>query len=122
MWEALSLVDAYQKPASPRLEFRSHAGEGCAATEASRGTLYHRYRINHQGLVESAKIVPPTAQNLRRMEDDLRQLLPRLVHRQDGEILGECEKNAWCVTMVPASPALSRSASCERKQVGSRPA
>ena len=52
--------------------FKVRAGEGCAATEAPRGLLYHRYRINDQGLVEFAKIVPPTAQNYRRMEDDLR--------------------------------------------------
>ena len=62
------------------------AGEGCAATEAPRGLLYHRYRINDQGLVEAAKIVPPSSQNMRRMEEDLRQLLPAYLDQPEAEI------------------------------------
>jgi len=84
--EALDLIEAYQEPATSRVEIRVHAGEGCAATEAPRGTLYHRYRINDQGLVEAAKIIPPTSQNMRRMEDDLRQLLPRILDQPEAEI------------------------------------
>jgi len=84
--EALALIDAYQEPATGRVEFRVQAGEGCAATEAPRGLLYHRYRVNDQGLVESAKIIPPTAQNMRRMEDDLRQLLPGSLDKPEEEI------------------------------------
>ncbi len=84
--EALALVDAYQEPAASRVEFRVQAGEGCAATEAPRGLLYHRYRINDQGLVEAAKIVPPSSQNMRRMEEDLRQLLPAYLDQPEAEI------------------------------------
>ena len=76
--EALALIDAYQEPASSRVQFRVQGGEGCAATEAPRGLLYHRYRINDQGLVEAAKIVPPTSQNMRRIEDDLEAILARI--------------------------------------------
>jgi len=84
--EALALIDAYQEPTASRVEFRVQAGEGCAATEAPRGLLYHRYRINEQGLVEAAKIIPPTSQNMRRMEDDLRQLLPAYLDKPEEEI------------------------------------
>jgi coenzyme F420-reducing hydrogenase alpha subunit len=84
--EAIGLIEAYQEPATSRVEIRVHAGEGCAATEAPRGTLYHRYRINDQGLVEAAKIVPPTSQNMRRIEDDLRQLLPGVLDQPEAEI------------------------------------
>jgi coenzyme F420-reducing hydrogenase alpha subunit len=84
--DALGIIDAYQEPAASRAEIQVHAGEGCAATEAPRGLLYHRYRINDQGLVEAAKIVPPTSQNMRRMEDDLRQLLPGVLNQPDAEI------------------------------------
>ncbi len=89
--EALAIVEAYQEPASSRVEVKVHAGEGCAATEAPRGLLYHRYRLNDQGLVEAARIVPPTAQNLRRMEDDLRELLPSVIEHPDAEIAQVCE-------------------------------
>jgi coenzyme F420-reducing hydrogenase alpha subunit len=89
--EALAIIDAYREPASSRVEFPIHAGEGCAATEAPRGLLYHRYRINDQGLVEAAKIIPPTSQNLRRMEDDLRALLPGILNRSEAAITQACE-------------------------------
>jgi sulfhydrogenase subunit alpha len=54
--------------------------------------LYHRYRINDQGIVQTARIVPPTSQNYRRMEDDLRLLIPGILERTDAEIVDACEK------------------------------
>jgi coenzyme F420-reducing hydrogenase alpha subunit len=89
--EALALIAAYQEPARSREDFKVRAGEGCAATEAPRGTLYHRYRIDDRGLVEFAKIVPPTSQNLRRMEDDLRLLLGGIAAKPEAEITHACE-------------------------------
>lgn len=89
--EALALIDAYREPASAHVVVPVHAGTGCAATEAPRGILYHRYEIDEQGLVRMAKIVPPTAQNLRRMEDDLQILVPPILDRGDAEILRQCE-------------------------------
>lgn len=89
--EALAIIEAYREPAASRVEFKVRAGEGCAATEAPRGLLYHRYRIDDKGLVEFAKIIPPTAQNLRRMEGDLRELLPSMLQRPEAEITQVCE-------------------------------
>ncbi len=89
--EVLAIVETFQEPARSREDIKVHAGEGCAATEAPRGTLYHRYRINDQGLVEFAKIVPPTAQNYPRMEDDLRLYLPGILDRSEPEIARACE-------------------------------
>jgi sulfhydrogenase subunit alpha len=54
--------------------------------------LYHRYRINDQGIVQSAKIVPPTCQNCRRIEDDLRLVVHDILDRPDAEIVDACEK------------------------------
>ena len=90
--EALAIIETYREPASSRVEFKVRAGEGCAATEAPRGLLYHRYRINDQGLVEFARIIPPTAQNLRRMEDDLKGILPGVLDQSEAEIAQVCEK------------------------------
>jgi coenzyme F420-reducing hydrogenase alpha subunit len=33
--------------------------------------LWHRYEVDEQGLVKEARIVPPTAQNQERIEQDL---------------------------------------------------
>jgi coenzyme F420-reducing hydrogenase alpha subunit len=90
--EALAIIETYREPAASRVELKVHAGEGCAATEAPRGLLYHRYRINDQGLVEFAKIIPPTAQNLCRMEDDLKGILPGVLEQPEAEIAQVCEK------------------------------
>jgi coenzyme F420-reducing hydrogenase alpha subunit len=90
--EAIVLIEAYREPAASRVELKVRAGEGCAATEAPRGLLYHRYRINDQGLVEFARIVPPTAQNYHRMEDDLKAILPGVLNQSEAEIAQVCEK------------------------------
>ena len=89
--EALAIIESYQEPQRSRVDFSIRKGEGCAATEAPRGILFHRYRFSEQGLIEFAKIVPPTSQNLRRMEDDLRLLVPSLMQRPDEEIIRACE-------------------------------
>lgn len=90
--ESLRLINAYQVPEPVCVEYTTRAGEGCAATEAPRGLLYHRYRINDQGIVQSARIVPPTCQNYRRLEDDLRLMLPGLLSHTDAEIVTASEK------------------------------
>ena len=84
--EALRVIEAYEPPAAPRVEAKARAGVGQAVTEAPRGILYHRYSIDPQGLILSARIVPPTSQNQKRIEDDLWRFVPQLLdkpHRGD---------------------------------------
>lgn len=88
--EALAILRAYQ-PEQPHVTTSHRAAEGCAATEAPRGLLYHRYRIDDQGRVEFAKIVPPTSQNQLRMEADLRAWLPSVLHESDAVMARSCE-------------------------------
>ena len=76
--EAIQLASTYSPQGSSRVELDMKAGEGTGASEAPRGLLYHRYRIDASGFVQSARIVPPTAQNLPRMESDLRTIAPEL--------------------------------------------
>jgi len=72
-------VKEYEEPTRPSVPFKAKAGTCYGASEAPRGILYHSYTVNGRGQVESAKIVPPTSQNLARMEDDLRILAPRIM-------------------------------------------
>ncbi|HWR51386.1 MAG TPA: hypothetical protein VN428_09785, partial [Bryobacteraceae bacterium] len=44
------------------------------------------------GLVQTAKIVPPTSQNQKRIEDDLWYFLPQVAHRAVEEITWKCEQ------------------------------
>lgn len=77
--EAIELVQGYTPEGRAHLPLQPRAAEGCGASEAPRGLLYHRYRIDEGGLVQSAKITPPTAQNLPRIEADLMALAPQLL-------------------------------------------
>jgi len=95
-WEAIRVIEAYEPPAAPRAAVTVHAGVGCAATEAPRGTLYHRYRIDDQGLVQFAKIVPPTSQNQKRIEDDLREYAAQLAAWPLEEATWKCEQAVRC--------------------------
>jgi coenzyme F420-reducing hydrogenase alpha subunit len=54
--------------------------------------LYHRYSVDPQGLILTAKIVPPTSQNFKRMEDDLWRYLPQLIGRPVEEMTWRCEQ------------------------------
>jgi sulfhydrogenase subunit alpha len=90
--EALRLIETYEPPAAPRVDVTPRAGVGQAVTEAPRGILYHRYSIDPQGLVLTAKIVPPTSQNQKRIEDDLWRFVPQLLDKPIEEITLRCEQ------------------------------
>ncbi len=76
--EAIQLVEQYDPKSPPHADLELRAGEGAGATEAPRGLLFHRYKIDEQGLVQFAKITPPTAQNLPRIEGDLFAMASKL--------------------------------------------
>lgn len=63
-----------------------------AITEAPRGMIYNRYRVDDAGKIEAVKIVPPTSQNQLQIESDLRAVLPRLLAGDDQTTARECEK------------------------------
>lgn len=74
--EAIRIVEQYEPPPEDPMrvgtqEPAPRAGIGHAATEAPRGLLYHRYELDANGLVVAARIVPPTAQNQKGIEEDL---------------------------------------------------
>jgi coenzyme F420-reducing hydrogenase alpha subunit len=90
--EALRIVRQYEPPASPRLALNPRPGVGHAITEAPRGILYHRYALDERGLIVTARIVPPTSQNQKRIEDDLRDFAARLVAWPLDEASWKCEQ------------------------------
>ncbi len=90
--EALRIIEEYEPPEAPRAKVRMRAGTGHAITEAPRGILYHRYQIDGEGKILAAKIVPPTSQNQKRIEDDLWQFVPQLSALPQEEITLRCEQ------------------------------
>jgi coenzyme F420-reducing hydrogenase alpha subunit len=90
--EALRLIEQYEMPERPALELQPRASRGYACTEAPRGTLYHRYTINEQGQILDAKIVPPTSQNQKAIENDLWHFVAQTMHLPDEELTWKCEQ------------------------------
>ncbi|MEZ6133484.1 MAG: nickel-dependent hydrogenase large subunit [Pirellulaceae bacterium] len=90
--EALAIVTRYQGCSPARMQYHHVQSEGCWATEAPRGLIYHRYKTTNEGNIAFAKIVPPTSQNQRQIELDLAAMLPSLLHQDDKAIGLSCEK------------------------------
>ncbi len=65
------LLESGYSPEKP-VPYEVHACAGAAATEVPRGTLFYSYEIDSKGLIVSADVITPTAQNLSNAEDQLR--------------------------------------------------
>jgi coenzyme F420-reducing hydrogenase alpha subunit len=90
--EALRLIEAYEPPEQPAIAVMPRAATGYACTEAPRGTLYHRYRLDEGGMILDAKIVPPTSQNQKTIENDLRRVVPLYLALSDDKLTWRCEQ------------------------------
>ncbi|MGB8991511.1 MAG: Ni/Fe hydrogenase subunit alpha [Desulfobaccales bacterium] len=90
--EALAIIEAYEKPERPAVNVEPRAAEGCAATEAPRGLLYHRYRLDEAGVIQEAKIVPPTSQNQKIIEDDLYHFVASRLALPEEQLTWQCEQ------------------------------
>jgi len=89
--EALRIIAEYEPPDAPAIEVPPRASVGYACTEAPRGILYHRYRLDADGMILEANIVPPTAQNQRSVGSDLRELVSRSIDSPTDKLTRSCE-------------------------------
>ncbi|MBI5443356.1 MAG: nickel-dependent hydrogenase large subunit, partial [Deltaproteobacteria bacterium] len=90
--EALRIIDAYEPPPAPCVDVPPRAASGAGISEAPRGILYHRYRIGADGLIQEAKIVPPTSQNQKQVEDDLRAFVEARFDMPLDKLTWQCEQ------------------------------
>ena len=90
--EALRVIDEYQEPDRPSVPIEPRAGVGIAATEAPRGLLYHRYRLESDGTIAEARIVPPTSQNQACIEEDLASFIGGFLGLSDDDLRQRCEQ------------------------------
>jgi sulfhydrogenase subunit alpha len=90
--EALRLIGEYEPPDPPSIEVPPRGAAGFGCTEAPRGLLYNRYQINTDGTIADAKIVPPTSQNQRIIEADLRAFVTGRLELPHDQLTWECEQ------------------------------
>jgi coenzyme F420-reducing hydrogenase alpha subunit len=90
--EAVRIIEAYEPSDAPAAPCEPRFSTGCACTEAPRGTLYHRYSIDAGGIIRDAKIVPPTSQNQKTIENDLREYVAQRIGMPSEQLRSECEQ------------------------------
>lgn len=90
--DALKLVAGYEEPDRPYVEKPTKASEGHGCTEAPRGICYHKYRLAKDGSVETARIIPPTAQNQKVIELDLAKVVEQNLAESDEAIKWRAEQ------------------------------
>jgi len=90
--EALRIIENFQMPDKPCADFEPRVGVGYGCTEAPRGILYHRYRLDEKGVILDARIIPPTSQNLKTIEADLCDFLPSNLQLPNSQLQWKCEQ------------------------------
>ncbi len=90
--EALRIVEGYECPDASCVELTPGKGTGHGCTEAPRGICYHSYSLNKKGLITNANIVPPTAQNQKQIEADLRGVVEKNLNLKDEDLKWRCEQ------------------------------
>ena len=90
--EAVRIVESYEMPDQPAVAVHPRAGTGYGATEAPRGICYHRYTIDEKGIIQDAKIVPPTAVNQAAIEKDLWHFIDPRIDWPADKLQRHCEQ------------------------------
>jgi sulfhydrogenase subunit alpha len=88
---AYDILHNYTVPSRPFIPVTPRAGIGGHGTEAPRGICWHQYRTEADGTIASARIIPPTSQNLATVEEDLTELAPQLKDVNDEQAALRCE-------------------------------
>ncbi len=94
--EAISIIESYEPPDEPRVNWESRPGTASWSSEAPRGLLFHRYEVDETGHIASAKIVPPTSQNQLFMEDDMRGYVGSVLDLPEPEAAAKLEALIRC--------------------------
>lgn len=89
---AIELCERSYAPNIMHTHPEPRAGRGIAAIEVPRGTLWHEYVIDDEGIITLANIITPTAQNLLNMQEDIRLLVPGLLDLEREPLILEIEK------------------------------
>ena len=90
--EALRIIGEYEVPERPAIDVAPKATTGFGCTEAPRGICWHRYRLDEKGVVQDARIVPPTSQNQKVIERDILEFVKKNMHLTEDKLTWMCEQ------------------------------
>jgi coenzyme F420-reducing hydrogenase alpha subunit len=93
--ESIALIDRLLEPETeqqPRcIPVTAKKSRGVGAVEAPRGTLFHEYTFDDEGICTHANLVIPTAQNLANLEADMRAYIPGIFDAPEEELTRQLE-------------------------------
>ncbi|KXA89900.1 hypothetical protein AKJ37_03050 [candidate division MSBL1 archaeon SCGC-AAA259I09] len=87
--EGIKVIEMLGGELKNEADVEARAGTGSDAVEAPRGTLFHNYEVNEEGIVTDADILTPTAQSAANIERDINMLLSGLTNQSEEEIKRE---------------------------------
>lgn len=94
--EAIRIIDYHlekdEDHEASHIPIEVKAGSGFACTEAPRGILYQAYGLDKKGQIEWAKIIPPTSQNQKTIENDLWSFVPQYLKLPEDQLQWKCEQ------------------------------
>ncbi len=90
--EAQRILQTYNERLDAHVEVNKIAGLAYGATEAPRGILFHHYQLDDDGKILKAAIIPPTSQNQKRIEQDLRGVIETNINKPQAELTHLCEQ------------------------------
>ena len=90
--EALRIIEEYDPSQKPSIEVPPRKATACGASEAPRGILFHQYRIDDDGIIQEARIVPPTSQNQKVIEEDLFHFVGDNIRLAQDDLTWKCEQ------------------------------
>ncbi len=90
--ESLRIIDEWSDGPAAFVPVEGKAGEGIGASEAPRGTIFHRYVTDADGIITDAQIVPPTSQNQPSIEADMLKAAQQWVDMDDHALTHRCEQ------------------------------
>ncbi|MBS0484642.1 MAG: nickel-dependent hydrogenase large subunit, partial [Proteobacteria bacterium] len=92
----------------------AHQRQGIGVIEAPRGTLFHHYHINEEGLVTQANLIVSTTSNNQAMNESIRTVANQYL---DGQEITEALLNHLEVAVRAYDPCLS----CATHALGKMP-
>ncbi len=89
--DAERVVREYRAGLAAHVEVAFRESRGWGATEAPRGLLYHSYAMDESGAIKDARIIPPTSQNQKSIEEDLWGVVTQSMSLSDDKLRERCE-------------------------------
>ena len=90
--EALRLIEAYEPPDPPAIALEPRDARRLRSQRGPARNPLAPLQIDAAGAIRDARIVPPTSQNQRAIEEDLRGFVAEHLDLADDDLQWQCEQ------------------------------